>query len=359
MPSSRKPRSFPLDEAKAASGTKSAPKKSRKPKATPPDQTVTFISDDAANGLTNQLQPTLPHPAPGPNRAGLGALLLATTIALVSLAIGIALDNLVRELFVRHAWLGWLGVAVSALFCLLLLGLIVREAVALARMRKISSLREQSEIARKTDNLKLAKQTVGQLTRLIAVNPASAKARANLEVHAREVTGGADLIQIAEQELFKPADRQAVQLIMNAAKRVSVVTAVSPRAIVDIVYVLMENLRLIRALSQLYGGRPGIWGLMRLAKNVVTHLAATGAIAVGDGLLQQFVGHGLAARLSTRLGEGVLNGLLTARIGISAMDICRPMPFHALKRPSVGDFISELVALNGADGPAKSDANKL
>jgi uncharacterized membrane protein YcjF (UPF0283 family) len=32
-----------------------------------------------------------------------------------------------------------------------------------------------------------------------------------------------------------------------------------------------------------------------------------------------------------RLGEGVINGLLTARIGIAAMDLCRPLAFRAVK----------------------------
>ena len=36
-----------------------------------------------------------------------------------------------------------------------------------------------------------------------------------------------------------------------------------------------------------------------------------------------------------RLGEGVLNGLLTARIGLSAMAVCRPMPYQAEKAPNL------------------------
>jgi len=63
---------------------------------------------------------------------------------------------------------------------------------------------------------------------------------------------------------------------------------------------------------------------------------------VGDGLAQQVLGHGLASRLSARLGEGVINGLMTARIGIAAMDLCRPLPFRALKRPGISDFMSDL-----------------
>ena len=143
-------------------------------------------------------------------------------------------------------------------------------------------------------------------------------------------------------------DDEARSLVMGAAKRVSVVTAISPRALVDVVYVLMENIRLIRAIAELYGGRPGSLGLWRLARSVVSHLAVTGTIAVGDGLLQQVLGHGITAKISTKLGEGVVNGMLTARIGIAAIDVCRPLPFSDQHRPSVKDFLSHLLGGSNA-----------
>ena len=45
-----------------------------------------------------------------------------------------------------------------------------------------------------------------------------------------------------------------------AAKRVSVVTAVSPRAAVDMVFVLVTVVALVRRLADLYGARPGALG---------------------------------------------------------------------------------------------------
>ena len=60
-------------------------------------------------------------------------------------------------------------------------------------------------------------------------------------------------------------------------------------------------------------------------------------MAVGDSLLQQLVGHGIASRISARMGEGVLNGMLTTRVGLSALAVCRPMPFSVDKAPGVSD----------------------
>ena len=54
-------------------------------------------------------------------------------------------------------------------------------------------------------------------------------------------------------------------------------------------------------------------------------------------VLRELVGHGIASKLSARLGEGVLNGLLTARVGLSALAVCRPAPFGAVKPPGVSD----------------------
>ena len=94
---------------------------------------------------------------------------------------------------------------------------------------------------------------------------------------------------------------------------------------------------------RLYGGRPGALGMISIFRHVIAHLAITGGMAAGDTLLQQMLGHGIAARLSQRLGEGVLNGLLTARLGLAAIDVTRPLPFTALPRPALSDLAGDLL----------------
>jgi putative membrane protein len=75
------------------------------------------------------------------------------------------------------------------------------------------------------------------------------------------------------------------------------------------------------------------------------HLAVTGAVSLGDSVVQQMIGQGVAAKISARFGEGFVNGIMTTRFGIVAMEVARPMPFRARKRPSLSDFLSELNVL--------------
>jgi len=153
----------------------------------------------------------------------------------------------------------------------------------------------------------------------------------------RAIIDGRDLIDVAERALLRPLDEKAEGEIAEAAKRVSLVTAISPRAILDVVFVVAQIVRLVRRIAEIYGGRPGLLGLIKLARSIGAHIAITGGMAVGDSVLQQLVGHGIASRISARMGEGVLNGLLTARVGLSALAVCRPAPFSVDKAPGVAD----------------------
>lgn len=262
---------------------------------------------------------------------------------LVSLALGLAVTSLIESLFARFAWLGWFGLALAALAALALLAIAIRETLGLMRLAAIEKLRKRAAEVIASDDHSRGRDVVRDLLRLESGAPHLARARVKLEGHLSEIIDGADLLRIAEQDLMAPLDHKARRLVSAAAKRVSIVTAVSPRAAVDMVFVLVTALVLARKLALLYGGRPGTFGLIRLARHVVSHLTITGGLAVSDSLIQQVIGHSVAAKLSARLGEGVLNGLLTARLGLAAIEVTRPLPFIALPRPSLSDLAGGLL----------------
>lgn len=304
----------------------------------------------AARGVVVTPEPDVfdsPEPAAAPverRRRGvtLGGLFWGALGGLASLAAGLWATRVVEDTFARSDWLGWLALGLAGLAGLAGLGIVAREAFGLMRLGKIEALRTAADEAHAADDDAKAKKVAAEVVALYAGRPETARARAAVQSHADEIIDGSDRLKIVEREMLSALDREATRAIAGASKRVSVVTAVSPRAIVDLGFVLVESMRLIRRIGMIYGGRPGTLGFLKLARHVLAHLAVTGGMGVGDGLLEQVLGHGLAAKLSARLGEGVLNGLLTARVGLAAMAVCRPLPFVDRRPPTVREVAGNL-----------------
>jgi putative membrane protein len=266
-----------------------------------------------------------------------GGLFWAATGGLISLAFALWLTKLIDDLFRWSPAFGLLGLALAGAAATALFILGAKEIGGILRQRHIAELHIGLARARERDDYKEARRLVGQLSTLYSTRPETAQARGQLRELAHDIVDGRDLIDIAERTLIEPLDLQVRREIANAAKRVSMVTALAPRAFIDIIFVGAQAIRLIRRVATIYGGRPGLLGFLKLLRSITAHIAITGGMAAGDSLIQQFVGHGIAAKLSARLGEGVLNGLLTARVGLSAMAVCRPLPYAASRAPGIGD----------------------
>ena len=332
-----RPRAFRLDDERVWVDDAPAP---REPTATIrtqnepiPDGTAEPPLDDAERAVEEAQRDGLLARW----RPRLATLVWTGLGGLVSLGIGLWVDGLIEGLFARARSLGALGAAFAVLLALGIVGLAIREIVALARQSRIAELHAALARARVNDDRDAARALVGRLVALYARRPETARARGEVEEARRGIVDGRDLIDVAERALLRPIDAKVQREIAAAAKRVSVVTAISPRAFLDVLFVIAQIIRLVRRIAELYGGRPGLLGFVKLARSIGAHIAITGGMAVGDSLLQQIVGHGIASRISARMGEGVLNGLLTARVGLSALAVCRPAPFAIDKPPGVAE----------------------
>ncbi|KRB60214.1 hypothetical protein ASE04_24370 [Rhizobium sp. Root708] len=344
-PQQRTPGAFSFDEPAPTV----ADRPHRKPESFTEAIVLTADEDDPFLNPEKDL-PSLPVAVPRKRGTAFGKIAFGAFGVLFSLAFGLWTDSLIRSLFSRADWLGYTALAALGVGVLAVIAMVLRETAGMMRLAAVQTIKAEADEAIRDTKPAKARALVRKLEALLHAKPETAKGRATLKAAENDIIDAPHLIALAERELLAPLDRQARSLIVNASKRVSVVTAVSPRAIVDLLYVLYEAARLIRAMADLYGGRPGTFGMIRLMRDVLAHLAVTGSIAVGDSLIQQVLGHGLASKLSARLGEGVINGLMTARIGIAAMDLCRPLAFRAVKRPGIGDFIGDLSPTSGDRG---------
>lgn len=296
-----------------------------------------------------------PSPLALPDRAGVGrgirwgGILLSAMLGLALLAASLSFARFVSDAVLRDDWIGWTAMGLVAIAGLAAIVLAGRETIGLFRLARLGALRREADALVLKPDAEAERALTGRLVELLAKRPANAWALARFRDHRRDVHDAGQLLRLADRELFAPLDREARRFVLTSAKRVATVTAISPLTLVSVGFVLVENLRLMRRLAALYGGRPGFLGGLRLARLVVTHIVATGGIAMTDDLLGQFLGQDLVRRLSRRLGEGIFNGALTARLGVAAIEVCRPLPFVEAPAVRARDVIVEAFRGKPAD----------
>jgi len=153
----------------------------------------------------------------------------------------------------------------------------------------------------------------------------------------------AELLQLFDVTVLSNIDKAVELQIRQAAMQTGVAVALSPFALADMLLVLWRGALMLRELSVLYGAPVGRLRSLAMMKQFVKTVFFTGAAEVAVDVGADLLGAELSGKLSARLGQGVLAGVMVARLGRFAQHQLRPLPAAISDKSLVKQVLTDLV----------------
>jgi putative membrane protein len=221
------------------------------------------------------------------------------------------------------------------------IGAIVTEWRHMRRLKQRAVLRQEAQQLLQGDQMEQGVVFCEKLltqSQLTAQHPAIVRWRASLHESQR----AQDVVTLYAHHIQPLFDIQARRAISQSAAESALIIAVSPLALVDMAFIAWRNLRLINRIAALYGIELGYFSRIKLFRMVLLNIAFAGVSEWVREVGVDWLSQDLAARVSARAAQGIGAGLLTARLGIKTMELCRTLPWIDGDKPKLGDFRHEL-----------------
>lgn len=151
------------------------------------------------------------------------------------------------------------------------------------------------------------------------------------------------VLEILADKVVRPLDAQAYPMVARAARDTAVGVALSPFGLLDAGLVIWRTLAMVREVAQVYGFRPGFFDRVMLVRRILSTATTAGVGDFAADIMVAQVGARVGGLLSAKAGEGMLTGMRTARLGLVAMEACRPLPFAEKDRASIARLGREIL----------------
>ncbi|MDO4697879.1 MAG: TIGR01620 family protein [Pasteurellaceae bacterium] len=275
-------------------------------------------------------------------RLFLGALILLG-LATFAQSVQWLIDTFQARQWIYFAFaIAFFGVSVAGV------GAIINEWRKLVWLRKHHQQQQASQQmwldapnARGEIATKICKNTLSQLRKTPALEQAEQRWLSQLD----DAYNSHEVLTLFSHTVLQPIDKQVKKLISQSAAENAVIVAVSPLALVDMLLVAWRNIALVNKITRAYGMELGYFSRLRLFRMVLTNMAFAGATEIATDMGSEFFSQNLTAKISMRAAQGIGVGLLTARLGIKAMEFCRPVAFQQNERPALSVVRQELLGV--------------
>lgn len=217
---------------------------------------------------------------------------------------------------------------------------LLRELWRLRKLRRHGVLRQRLE-GLDAEPGREARQLAESLREQMRIDRDHPHWQAFLQAHQPH-HDGAETRALLAHHVLAPRDREARRLISRMSGDTAVMVAVSPLTLVDMLLVAWRNLAMLERIAALYGLELGYASRLKLFRQVLANLAFAGASEIASEASMELFSMNLASKLSARAGQGLGVGLLSARLGLRALRLTRPLPFADGEAPRIADLRSEL-----------------
>lgn len=149
-----------------------------------------------------------------------------------------------------------------------------------------------------------------------------------------------EIYNILDDTLLAPLDEKAKALIHKASLQAAFSTAISPVPLIDMFIIIWRSLKLATDISRLYGYRTGGLTSILLLKQGIINVIFAAISELTLQLTNEITSASVVHKISHAAGQGIVNGILLARLGYGVLEACRPLKLSA-KRDNISKSIVE------------------
>ncbi|CAK9884985.1 MAG: hypothetical protein XXXJIFNMEKO3_01377 [Candidatus Erwinia impunctatus] len=307
------------------------------------EQDTPFVLDSPSSGLTaNDQSEQLLRTALQPKRTLWRTLIKIAVLILAISVVGEAVTTLI-EAWQTQSWVT-LGACIASLLIVIAgAGSLLTEWRRLYRLRYCQQERDLASQMMSSDSMGNARAFCERLAMQSAIDPRQPEYIA-FQQALHETQNDREVLTLYARQVQPLNDKRAREEISRCAAEATLLIAVSPMAIVDMAFIAWRNIRLVNRIALIYGFELGYYSRIRLFRLVLINMAFAGATEMVQEIGIDSLSQGITARISARAAQGLGAGLLTARLGVKAMELCRPLPWIEDDKPRLGDFRRDLLA---------------
>jgi len=151
-----------------------------------------------------------------------------------------------------------------------------------------------------------------------------------------------EILGLYSRQILSQVDQKALDKVSKYSTEAAILVALSPMAVMDMLLMLWRNTKMINEVAKLYGMNLSYWSRIKLIKETFKNMVYAGASELVTDVCADIIGADVLGKLSGRMAQGLGAGMLTARLGLKAINVSRPMPFNE-NTPKLKDVRAKVI----------------